>query len=149
MPLRCIFTCGTFSSVAHLEISLFWTGYALVVVVIYGVFHLNSSLCGCYFAPLCPCWVAFSVSFELYVHGCLQASVDTIMKEKMPKKGGRWWFSWRSRNSDSKSVSRLVHRYSLSLSLLVSRQSTTFFPHRTTFDLCVCLGFRIGGRRSL
>ncbi|KAL6113288.1 lpin1 [Pungitius sinensis] len=27
------------------------------------------------------------------------------MKEKMPKKGGRWWFSWRSRNSDSKSES--------------------------------------------
>lgn len=53
--------------------------------------------------------VTFSVKFELYVHGCLQASVDNIMKEKMPKKGGRWWFSWRSRNSDSKSVSRLTH----------------------------------------
>ncbi|XP_029313906.1 phosphatidate phosphatase LPIN1 [Cottoperca gobio] len=34
-----------------------------------------------------------------------QASVENIMKEKMPKKGGRWWFSWRSRNSDSKSDS--------------------------------------------
>lgn len=21
------------------------------------------------------------------------------MKEKMPKKGGRWWFSWRSRTT--------------------------------------------------
>ncbi|XP_057693143.1 phosphatidate phosphatase LPIN1 isoform X2 [Corythoichthys intestinalis] len=31
------------------------------------------------------------------------ASVENIMKDKMPKKGGRWWFSWRSRNSDSKS----------------------------------------------
>nr|XP_015799111.2 phosphatidate phosphatase LPIN1 isoform X2 [Nothobranchius furzeri] len=30
-------------------------------------------------------------------------SVENIIKEKMPKKGGRWWFSWRSRNSDSKS----------------------------------------------
>uniref|UniRef100_A0A8C9ZJU1 phosphatidate phosphatase n=1 Tax=Sander lucioperca TaxID=283035 RepID=A0A8C9ZJU1_SANLU len=27
-----------------------------------------------------------------------------IMKEKMPKKGGRWWFSWRGRNSSTKSV---------------------------------------------
>uniref|UniRef100_A0A673ID96 phosphatidate phosphatase n=1 Tax=Sinocyclocheilus rhinocerous TaxID=307959 RepID=A0A673ID96_9TELE len=27
-----------------------------------------------------------------------------IMKEKMPKKGGRWWFSWRGRNNSSKSV---------------------------------------------
>ncbi|XP_051918923.1 phosphatidate phosphatase LPIN1 isoform X1 [Hippocampus zosterae] len=33
------------------------------------------------------------------------ASVENIMKDKMPKKGGRWWFSWRSRNSDSKSES--------------------------------------------
>uniref|UniRef100_A0A8C2ZEW4 phosphatidate phosphatase n=1 Tax=Cyclopterus lumpus TaxID=8103 RepID=A0A8C2ZEW4_CYCLU len=30
--------------------------------------------------------------------------VENIMKEKMPKKGGRWWFSWRGRNSGSKSV---------------------------------------------
>lgn len=27
------------------------------------------------------------------------------MKDKMPKKGGRWWFSWRSRNNDYKSES--------------------------------------------
>uniref|UniRef100_A0A3Q3SFH2 phosphatidate phosphatase n=1 Tax=Mastacembelus armatus TaxID=205130 RepID=A0A3Q3SFH2_9TELE len=33
-----------------------------------------------------------------------KAAVDNIMKEKMPKKGGRWWFSWRGRNSSSKSV---------------------------------------------
>ncbi|XP_026173919.1 phosphatidate phosphatase LPIN1 isoform X2 [Mastacembelus armatus] len=34
-----------------------------------------------------------------------KAAVDNIMKEKMPKKGGRWWFSWRGRNSSSKSDS--------------------------------------------
>ncbi|XP_063333729.1 phosphatidate phosphatase LPIN1 isoform X1 [Pelmatolapia mariae] len=33
------------------------------------------------------------------------ASVENIMKDKMPKKGGRWWFSWRSRNNDYKSES--------------------------------------------
>uniref|UniRef100_A0A8C1WBM1 phosphatidate phosphatase n=1 Tax=Cyprinus carpio TaxID=7962 RepID=A0A8C1WBM1_CYPCA len=33
----------------------------------------------------------------------LQATVENIMKEKMPKKGGRWWFSWRGRNNSSKS----------------------------------------------
>ncbi|KAJ0026941.1 hypothetical protein NQD34_017941 [Periophthalmus magnuspinnatus] len=33
-----------------------------------------------------------------------KATVENIMKEKMPKKGGRWWFSWRGRNSSSKSV---------------------------------------------
>uniref|UniRef100_A0A8B9K636 phosphatidate phosphatase n=1 Tax=Astyanax mexicanus TaxID=7994 RepID=A0A8B9K636_ASTMX len=34
-----------------------------------------------------------------------KAAVESIMKEKMPKKGGRWWFSWRGRNSSSKSES--------------------------------------------
>ncbi|XP_028996097.1 phosphatidate phosphatase LPIN1 isoform X2 [Betta splendens] len=34
-----------------------------------------------------------------------KAAVENIMKEKMPKKGGRWWFSWRGRNSNSKSAS--------------------------------------------
>ncbi|XP_056283941.1 phosphatidate phosphatase LPIN1 [Pseudoliparis swirei] len=34
-----------------------------------------------------------------------KAAVENIMKEKMPKKGGRWWFSWRGRNSSSKSDS--------------------------------------------
>ncbi|TSO67471.1 Phosphatidate phosphatase LPIN1 [Bagarius yarrelli] len=33
-----------------------------------------------------------------------KAALENIMKEKMPKKGGRWWFSWRGRNSSSKSV---------------------------------------------
>ncbi|KAI5102094.1 phosphatidate phosphatase LPIN1 isoform X2, partial [Silurus meridionalis] len=35
-----------------------------------------------------------------------KAALENIVKEKMPKKGGRWWFSWRGRNSSSKSVSR-------------------------------------------
>lgn len=54
-------------------------------------------------------WHFKSFLVELW-HGCLQASVENIMKEKMPKKGGRWWFSWRSRNSDIKSVGRLTFR---------------------------------------
>ncbi|XP_063771462.1 phosphatidate phosphatase LPIN1 isoform X2 [Pseudophryne corroboree] len=28
-----------------------------------------------------------------------KVTVDTLMRDKMPKKGGRWWFSWRGRNS--------------------------------------------------
>ncbi|KAM3602570.1 uncharacterized protein V6R79_006432 [Siganus canaliculatus] len=31
-----------------------------------------------------------------------KTAVENIMKEKMPKKGGRWWFSWRGRNSNNK-----------------------------------------------
>uniref|UniRef100_A0A3B1IC38 Lipin 1a n=1 Tax=Astyanax mexicanus TaxID=7994 RepID=A0A3B1IC38_ASTMX len=33
-----------------------------------------------------------------------KAAVENIMKEKMPKKGGRWWFSWRG---ETAALSRL------------------------------------------
>uniref|UniRef100_A0A3Q2QFW7 Lipin 1 n=1 Tax=Fundulus heteroclitus TaxID=8078 RepID=A0A3Q2QFW7_FUNHE len=33
-----------------------------------------------------------------------KTTVENIMKEKMPKKGGRWWFSWRGRNNNTQSV---------------------------------------------
>lgn len=29
---------------------------------------------------------------------CPQSTVDKLEKEKMPRKGGRWWFSWRRRD---------------------------------------------------
>ncbi|KAK5935077.1 hypothetical protein CgunFtcFv8_020471 [Champsocephalus gunnari] len=45
------------------------------------------------------------LAMQVYQKPLPQASVENIMKEKMPKKGGRWWFSWRTRNSDSKSES--------------------------------------------
>ncbi|XP_053565644.1 phosphatidate phosphatase LPIN1 isoform X2 [Bombina bombina] len=31
-----------------------------------------------------------------------KVTVDSLMRDKMPKKGGRWWFSWRGRNTNSK-----------------------------------------------
>uniref|UniRef100_A0A665V4C8 phosphatidate phosphatase n=1 Tax=Echeneis naucrates TaxID=173247 RepID=A0A665V4C8_ECHNA len=34
-----------------------------------------------------------------------KAAMENIMKEKMPKKGGRWWFSWRGRSNSTKSDS--------------------------------------------
>lgn len=55
-------------------------------------------------------WHFKSFLVELW-HGCLQASVENIMKEKMPKKGGRWWFSWRSSNNDIKSVGWLTRLF--------------------------------------
>ncbi|XP_062243631.1 phosphatidate phosphatase LPIN1 isoform X2 [Platichthys flesus] len=45
------------------------------------------------------------LAMQVYQKPLPQASVENIMKEKMPKKGGRWWFSWRSGNSESKSES--------------------------------------------
>lgn len=65
-----------------------------------------------YFSPLF-CYILSQFWVELR-HGCLQASVENIMKEKMPKKGGRWWFSWRSKNSDIKPVCTLISRHNCS-----------------------------------
>ncbi|XP_062933958.1 phosphatidate phosphatase LPIN1 isoform X2 [Cynocephalus volans] len=31
-----------------------------------------------------------------------KATVDSIMRDKMPRKGGRWWFSWRGRGTTVK-----------------------------------------------
>ncbi|XP_035176660.1 phosphatidate phosphatase LPIN1 isoform X2 [Oxyura jamaicensis] len=36
------------------------------------------------------------------IYGSQTATVESIMRDKMPKKGGRWWFSWRGRNSTIK-----------------------------------------------
>ncbi|XP_072555086.1 phosphatidate phosphatase LPIN1 isoform X2 [Paramormyrops kingsleyae] len=38
-----------------------------------------------------------------------KATEENIMKEKMPRKGGRWWFSWRGRSSGSKSDTSAEH----------------------------------------
>ncbi|KAJ7988969.1 hypothetical protein DPEC_G00314700 [Dallia pectoralis] len=45
------------------------------------------------------------LAMQVYQKTLPMATVENIMKEKMPKKGGRWWFSWRSRNSESKADS--------------------------------------------
>nr|ABW98682.1 lipin 1 [Sus scrofa] len=35
-----------------------------------------------------------------------KATVESIMRDKMPRKGGRWWFSWRGRNTAIKEESK-------------------------------------------
>ncbi|XP_041419485.1 phosphatidate phosphatase LPIN1 isoform X2 [Xenopus laevis] len=35
-----------------------------------------------------------------------KVTIDTLMRDKMPKKGGRWWFSWRGRNTNIKSEAK-------------------------------------------
>ncbi|XP_060769846.1 phosphatidate phosphatase LPIN1 isoform X2 [Neoarius graeffei] len=39
-----------------------------------------------------------------------KVTVEKIVKEKMPKKGGRWWFSWRGRGSGTKTDSTTINR---------------------------------------
>ncbi|KAI1895692.1 hypothetical protein AGOR_G00108860 [Albula goreensis] len=51
----------------------------------------------------CLSYIYSALGFFSYcmpsVFGSSPAVVDDIMREKMPKKGGRWWFSWRGRSS--------------------------------------------------
>ncbi|EPQ08414.1 Phosphatidate phosphatase LPIN1 [Myotis brandtii] len=35
-----------------------------------------------------------------------KATVEAIMRDKMPRKGGRWWFSWRGRSTTIKEESK-------------------------------------------
>lgn len=41
---------------------------------------------------------------------CPQGTVDKLEKEKMPRKGGRWWFSWRRRDFSAEEVGGQSHR---------------------------------------
>ena len=41
---------------------------------------------------------------------CPQGTVDKLEKEKMPRKGGRWWFSWRRRDFPAEEVGGYGHR---------------------------------------
>uniref|UniRef100_A0A8C4F2L4 phosphatidate phosphatase n=1 Tax=Dicentrarchus labrax TaxID=13489 RepID=A0A8C4F2L4_DICLA len=62
-----------------------------------------------------------------------KAAVENIMKEKMPKKGGRWWFSWRGRNSSTKSViSPAYLTLGLLLTLHKEESSSSDEDHRAT-----------------
>ncbi|XP_029901520.1 phosphatidate phosphatase LPIN1 isoform X2 [Myripristis murdjan] len=74
------------------------------------------------------------LAMQVYQKPLPQASVETIMKEKMPKKGGRWWFSWRSRNSNSKSdsVTEVGDRAesSLSMNRMKDESSSSDEDHR-------------------
>ncbi|XP_062857157.1 phosphatidate phosphatase LPIN1 isoform X2 [Trichomycterus rosablanca] len=42
------------------------------------------------------------LSMQVFQKPLPKATVEKIMKEKMPRKGGRWWFSWRGRGNSSK-----------------------------------------------
>uniref|UniRef100_W5NIZ1 phosphatidate phosphatase n=1 Tax=Lepisosteus oculatus TaxID=7918 RepID=W5NIZ1_LEPOC len=69
-----------------------------------------------------------------------KTAVENIMKEKMPKKGGRWWFSWRGRNSSVKVESNSEQGANLkgeeagkmaSVSRLKDESSSSDEDHRT------------------
>lgn len=142
---HCVFTCNCLylDELAGVQCGSKCDSYffVLFICLFMGLLVFSSLLC-------VEFWVTFSVSFfELNVHGCLQASVENIMKEKMPKKGGRWWFSWRSRNSESKSVSGQIHLLLWRLFYIICMVGAILVPQHqhmmfqsikpiVTFELC-------------
>ncbi|XP_061293582.1 phosphatidate phosphatase LPIN3 isoform X1 [Bos javanicus] len=45
------------------------------------------------------------LSLQAFQKNLPKSTVDKLEKEKMPRKGGRWWFSWRRRDFPSKECS--------------------------------------------
>lgn len=101
------------------------------IQVLFPPFHPQTVLFLCYCLLIYdPVWLQFFKCFFFSFLCCgglgvdcalLQAAVESIMKEKMPKKGGRWWFSWRGRNNSNKSVlspALLMLRSLLSVSMV-------------------------------
>uniref|UniRef100_A0A4W3K197 phosphatidate phosphatase n=1 Tax=Callorhinchus milii TaxID=7868 RepID=A0A4W3K197_CALMI len=56
-------------------------------------------------APMILCMQAFQKNLP-------KATIDKLVKEKMPKKTGRWWFSWRRKNSTTTEVCFLLSSWS-------------------------------------
>ncbi|MBN3282688.1 LPIN2 phosphatase, partial [Polyodon spathula] len=42
------------------------------------------------------------LSMQAFQKNLPKSSVEQLVKDKMPKKSGRWWFSWRRRNLETK-----------------------------------------------
>uniref|UniRef100_A0A8C1ZFC9 phosphatidate phosphatase n=1 Tax=Cyprinus carpio TaxID=7962 RepID=A0A8C1ZFC9_CYPCA len=52
-----------------------------------------------------------------------KATIERLMKEKMPRNRGRWWFSWRGRTDSTKPVLKYVHLITMGF---VSRNDSDF-----------------------
>lgn len=73
-------------------------------VYFYSIYY-QLKLCVRHFLSFTYIWLSFVLDFFYVTIHLSQATVESIMRDKMPKKGGRWWFSWRGRNSTIKEVS--------------------------------------------
>ncbi|XP_028845463.1 phosphatidate phosphatase LPIN1 isoform X2 [Denticeps clupeoides] len=49
-----------------------------------------------------PTAAPLMLAMQVFQKPLPKAAVENVMKEKMPKKGGRWWFSWRGRGNSAK-----------------------------------------------
>ncbi|KAL4655644.1 phosphatidate phosphatase LPIN3-like [Arapaima gigas] len=44
------------------------------------------------------------LSMQAFQKNLPKSSIDQLVKDRMPKKSGRWWFSWRRKEMDTKQV---------------------------------------------
>uniref|UniRef100_A0A672IUV1 phosphatidate phosphatase n=1 Tax=Salarias fasciatus TaxID=181472 RepID=A0A672IUV1_SALFA len=62
-----------------------------------------------------------------------KSTVERLVKDKMPKKSGRWWFSWRRRELDNSQYPERTHGENIQT------------PHRKrkrSIDACMCCSIR-------
>ncbi|KFV75279.1 Phosphatidate phosphatase LPIN3, partial [Dryobates pubescens] len=64
------------------------------------------------------------LSLQAFQKNLPQSTIDQLVKEKMPKKGGRWWFSWRRREFPVEEVCHSAEGESHGLQSIVN----VFFP---------------------
>nr|XP_009944013.1 PREDICTED: phosphatidate phosphatase LPIN3 [Opisthocomus hoazin] len=48
------------------------------------------------------------LSLQAFQRNIPESTIDRLVKEKMPKKGSRWWFSWRRREFPAEEVSAVA-----------------------------------------
>ncbi|KFM04990.1 Phosphatidate phosphatase LPIN3, partial [Aptenodytes forsteri] len=49
------------------------------------------------------------LSLQAFQRNIPEGTIDRLVKEKMPKKGSRWWFSWRRREFPAEEISPAAH----------------------------------------
>uniref|UniRef100_A0A674E8G3 phosphatidate phosphatase n=1 Tax=Salmo trutta TaxID=8032 RepID=A0A674E8G3_SALTR len=55
------------------------------------------------------------LSMQVFQKNIPKSAIDQLVKDKMPKKSGRWWFSWRRKDMDTNSNQVAYHRVSQSM----------------------------------
>uniref|UniRef100_A0A8C7ILL2 phosphatidate phosphatase n=1 Tax=Oncorhynchus kisutch TaxID=8019 RepID=A0A8C7ILL2_ONCKI len=58
------------------------------------------------------------LSMQVFQKNIPKSAIDQLVKDKMPKKSGRWWFSWRRKDMDTNSNQVANHRVSQSMATL-------------------------------
>uniref|UniRef100_A0A674E9N7 phosphatidate phosphatase n=1 Tax=Salmo trutta TaxID=8032 RepID=A0A674E9N7_SALTR len=65
------------------------------------------------------------LSMQVFQKNLPKSAIDQLVKDKMPKKSGRWWFSWRRKDMDTNPNQVAYHSETEEASTSVSGHSTT------------------------